>query len=61
EPVEQKLRDAVKSGKVRTGTDREVVEAGVLAGIITEDEAVALRLAHEARRDATRVDDFPRL
>ena len=61
EPVEQKLRDAVKSGKVRKGTDREVVEAGVLAGIITEDEAVALRLAHEARRDATRVDDFPRL
>jgi acyl-CoA dehydrogenase len=61
EPVEQKLREAVKAGKLRKGTDGEVVAAGVEAGIITGDEADLLRQALEARSAATRVDDFPSL
>ncbi|HEX9080328.1 MAG TPA: acyl-CoA dehydrogenase, partial [Desulfuromonadaceae bacterium] len=61
EPVEQKLREAVKAGIVRGRTDGEVVAAGVEGGIITPDEADILRKAHEARRDATRVDDFSHL
>ncbi len=61
EPVEQKLREAVKAGKVRKGTDGEVVAAGMEAGIITGDEADLLRQALEARSEATRVDDFPQL
>jgi acyl-CoA dehydrogenase len=58
-PVEQKLRDAVKAGRLKPQPDERLAEAGVAAGIITGDEARTLRLALEARRDAIRVDDFP--
>ncbi len=61
EPVEQKLREAVKAGSVRGRTDGEIVTAGVEGGIITADEAELLRQAHQARREVTRVDDFPHL
>jgi acyl-CoA dehydrogenase len=59
EPVEQKLRDAVKAGRLKALPDDRLLEAGRTLGIITGDEAQTLRLALEARLDAIRVDDFP--
>ncbi|KAF0219320.1 MAG: acyl-CoA [Geobacteraceae bacterium] len=61
EPFEQKLRDAVKKGSLRKGTDAELLAAGVQAGIITGEEADIVQQAQEARREAIRVDDFPSL
>lgn len=61
EPAEQKLREAVKAGKVRGGTDAEIVAAGVEEGVITAEEADILRQAQDARREAIKVDDFPSL
>jgi acyl-CoA dehydrogenase len=59
EPVEQKLRDAVKAGRLKALRDESLLDAGLTLGVITSDEAQTLRLAMEARRDAIRVDDFP--
>ena len=61
EPVERKLRDAVKDGRLMAGTDMTVLDAGLQAGIITGAEAEMLVASWEARREATRVDDFPSL
>lgn len=61
EPAEQKLREAVKAGRLKSGTEAETLAAGVEAGIITGEEADSVRQALEARREAIRVDDFPRL
>jgi acyl-CoA dehydrogenase len=61
EPVEARLRDAVKAGRLYGGSDMELAEAGLAAGVITEDEAEIVRKAHEARREVIRVDDFPAL
>jgi hypothetical protein len=38
-----------------------MLKAGVAAGVITGDEADTVRQALEARREAIRVDDFPKL
>ncbi len=59
EPVERKLRDALKKGLLKGRTEAEILEAGLGAGIITADEANAMQLALEARWEAIRVDDFP--
>ena len=61
EPVEQKLRDAIRDGRIRAGTEVDTLEAGLIAGIITSDEAERMQLALEARREVIRVDDFPAL
>jgi len=61
EPLEKRLRDAVKEGRIKKGTELEILEAGLNAGVINTDEANAVWLAMEARREAIRVDDFPSL
>jgi acyl-CoA dehydrogenase len=61
EPAEQKLREAVKDGRLKEGTDAALLDAGVQAGIITGAEADLVRQALDARREAIRVDDFPSL
>jgi acyl-CoA dehydrogenase len=61
EPVERKLRDAVREGQIRAGTEEDTIDAGFRAGIITRQEADKMRLALEARREVIRVDDFPAL
>ncbi len=61
EPVEQKLREAVKDGRLKEGTDAALLDTGVQAGVITGAEADVVRLALDARREAIRVDDFPSL
>jgi acyl-CoA dehydrogenase len=61
EPLEKRLRNAVKDGRLRKGTELEILEAALNAEIVTADEAKTLWLAMEARREAARVDDFPSL
>jgi acyl-CoA dehydrogenase len=61
EPVELKIRQAVKKGAMKKGTEVEMLEAALKAGIISNDDAFTLWLAVEARREAVRVDDFPDL
>jgi hypothetical protein len=59
--VEQKLRLAVKDGRLPRGAEGASLEAGVRAGIITGDEADLVRQATAARREVIQVDDFPQL
>jgi acyl-CoA dehydrogenase len=59
EPVEKKLKEAIKDGLLKGGKDAEVLEAGIALGIITGDEANSLFLSWEARQEVIRVDDFP--
>jgi acyl-CoA dehydrogenase len=61
EPVERKLRDAVREGKLEKLAGGFLLEAGVRNGIITEDEADLVGRADSARREIIRVDDFPHL
>jgi acyl-CoA dehydrogenase len=61
EPVEQRMRDAVREGRLVRGTELEMLEAGVQAGIIGEEEARSVWSASQARKEAIRVDDFPSL
>jgi acyl-CoA dehydrogenase len=61
EPVEQKLRDAVRNGRLQAQTEQSRLEAAVSAGIITRDEASTVQQATVARKEVIQVDDFPRL
>jgi acyl-CoA dehydrogenase len=59
EPVEKKLWAAVAAGRLQAGTDAELLQAGLAQGVLAEDEGRLLALALEARREVTKVDDFP--
>lgn len=59
EPLEQRLKDAVRDGRIGKGTEREVVEAGLRNGVISDEEANIIQIAMAARREVIRVDDFP--
>ena len=61
EPVERKLRDAVKDGRLKVHDEDAMPDEGVRAKIISEDEAEIVRKAIAARRQVIRVDDFPGL
>jgi acyl-CoA dehydrogenase len=61
EPAEEKLRQAVRGGRLAPGPDLRLLEAGLETGVITAAEGDLLRQAIAARREAVRVDDFPRL
>jgi acyl-CoA dehydrogenase len=61
EPIEQRLRDAVRNGRLKGIADEALLEAGTDAGIITREEAEVVRHAVVARREAIQVDDFLRL
>jgi acyl-CoA dehydrogenase len=56
EPIERKLRDAQKAGKI--GGDDPARE-GLAAGVIGADEHAVLARATRLRDDVIRVDDFP--
>ncbi len=56
EPVERRLRDAQKAGRI-DGAD--LARAGLAAGVITADEQALLARAARLRDEAIRVDDFP--
>jgi acyl-CoA dehydrogenase len=59
EPVERKLREAVREGRLVGGADARQVEEGVAAGIISAEDAELVRLALAARTEVIRVDEFP--
>lgn len=61
EPVEQKLSNAVKAGRLEWRAGDSFLEVGVREGIITGDEADSVRRATAARKDVIQVDDFPQL
>jgi acyl-CoA dehydrogenase len=61
EPVEQKLRDAVKAGRLKPLPDDQLLAEGMHEGVVSPAEGETLRLALAARREAIRVDDFPAL
>lgn len=61
EPVEKKLWAAVGKGALAAGPDDGMLADGIKAGILTGPEGETLRRALEARREAIRVDDFPRI
>ena len=63
EPVESKLRAAIKGGRfsaaLEPGEDAFVlVERARAAGVISDEEAATLALAHELAAKVIRVDDF---
>lgn len=59
ETVEAKLRSAARAGIVSGYTDQAQLEQAVRQGVITQDEAAALRRFWKLRRDCIMVDDFP--
>ena len=61
EPVEKKLRDAVRADKLKEQPDARLLEEGIRAGVVSRAEAEILRLALAARHEVIRVDDFPKL
>jgi acyl-CoA dehydrogenase len=61
EPIERRLRDAVKEGQLGARDEAALLENGVNAGIITGDEADLVRQASAARSKVIQVDEFPRL
>ncbi len=61
EPVEKKLRDAMRAGKLKEQPDALLLEEGARAGIVTGAEAEILRMALAARAEVIRVDDFSKL
>ena len=59
EPLEKKLRDAIKGNQISVGSDQQMLLEGVRAGIISAREAEIIAVSQAARREVIRVDDFP--
>ncbi len=57
-PVEGKLKQAVRAKRVPRAEGEALLQAGVKAGIVSEEEAALWRKADTARRDAIQVDSF---
>jgi acyl-CoA dehydrogenase len=60
EPLEKRVHDALKQGVIVSGEETQILVDAVMAGILSEQEAVIVSSAQEARREVVRVDDFPR-
>ncbi|MEL6949002.1 MAG: acyl-CoA dehydrogenase [Pseudomonadota bacterium] len=58
EPLERKLRDAVKAGTVPEAIAAEQIEAAVEAGVLTSEEAGELSDYHARIAELIAVDDF---
>ncbi|HTY61889.1 MAG TPA: acyl-CoA dehydrogenase [Acidobacteriota bacterium] len=61
ENAEQKLRNAVKTGRLQRQDEESLLEMGVSAGILSSEEADSVRQASAARREVIKVDDFPEI
>ena len=60
QPIDRKLKEAVRSRRIPAHLDPESqVAAAVAAGLLDEDERRIWRDADQARRDAIQVDAFP--
>jgi Domain of unknown function (DUF1974). len=58
EPLEQKLRRAMREKKIADGRPEEMRAAALKAGILTQDEHDHLGYAERLRREVIKVDDF---
>lgn len=58
EPIERRIRDAVKSGRLKKATPPRMYEQALAEHIISEDEAQRLQQAEAARFAAIEVDSF---
>ena len=58
EPVERKIKDAIKARQLPRIRGKKLVEMAAEKGIITPDEAQTIAKAEAARMDAIQVDDF---
>jgi acyl-CoA dehydrogenase len=58
EPIEAKIRDAVKAGRMTATPGADRAAAAQLAGIISADELALLRRAKRLADEIVRVDDF---
>ena len=59
EPVEKKMRDAVKRKQLTAGSDDQMLQDALQAGVVTAAEAETVAVAQAARQEVIRVDDFP--
>ena len=58
EPATRKLRAAMKAGTLPHGDPEDAIEAGITAGVITEQEASDIHSAIAARKVVIQVDEF---
>ena len=58
EPVELKLRNAVRCGRIPDLQEDDLPQAGVREGVITLQESEQFRRTLAARREVVKVDDF---
>jgi len=59
EPIERKVREAQKAGRVAGEGGAELASAAFAAGVITAAEHAQLQRAASLRDEVIRVDDFP--
>jgi acyl-CoA dehydrogenase len=59
EPIEARMRDAARTGKIASARGDERLAAARAAGIISEDDAMVIRRAQRLTEIVIRVDDFP--
>jgi acyl-CoA dehydrogenase len=59
EPIEARMREALKAGRLGVASGAERAAAAVDAGVITADERALLQRAGELSDRVIRVDDFP--
>jgi acyl-CoA dehydrogenase len=57
-PAEEKIKEAMRAGRLERGPVEDAVEAALAAGVIDAGEAAALRGAVAARHEAVQVDAF---
>ena len=59
EPIEAKIKDAIKAGRLNLKAREDRLAAAQAAGIITSEQSIALRRAQRLVDKVVRVDDFP--
>src|SRR5207253_11106852 len=59
EPIEAKIRDATREGRVSTPAGEDRVSSACAAGIISTEDVALLRRAKRLADLVIRVDDFP--
>ena len=58
-PLERKLQDAVRQGRIQPGSEEQLLDQAVDAGILDAQQTERYRSALAARRAVIQVDDFP--
>jgi acyl-CoA dehydrogenase len=59
EPVDRKLRDAVKAGTVSADPMKDLIQQARDQGVVSPEEAALWQRKEALRKDVIKVDDFP--